>query len=327
MQHLVAASVPEPHAVEAHVPCDRRQLARAISVVDLGLLVEHAHDLVQRGRGREERVVELRELLDRVEEVLHVEHEGEQRPERHLSLEVEVPAEAEQSELEDLVNALAPLRADELVAEKPADLKPYGLDKPEVRWRFLLGDKEVLSVLVGGFEKTKHGEGPRCYAKLAAGDVVFLLEPTLTKKVLSEYRHRSIWTSLDSAQVERIRFGYAQNPFVLEKIDNSWHVTGKLAVPIKAEKVSETLDVLSRLKVERFVVDNNADLKLYGLEPPQLILEIQTPSDKKTLHIGRAEGTTKKYYARVPEPNRSDVFILSETDAAKIFRTAADFGK
>jgi hypothetical protein len=236
-----------------------------------------------------------------------------------------VPAEAEQSELEDLVNALARLRADELVAEKPADLKPYGLDKPEVRWRFLLGDKEVLSLVIGGFEKIKLGEGPRCYAKLAAGDVVFLLDPALTKKLLGEYRHRSIWTSLDSAQVDRISFGYAQNPFMLEKVDNSWYVAGKPAAPIKPEKVSETLDALSRLKVERYVVDNNADMKLYGLEPPQLVLEVQAPSDKKTLHIGRAEGTTRKYYARVPEPNRSDVFIISEADAAKILRQVADF--
>jgi hypothetical protein len=238
-----------------------------------------------------------------------------------------VSAQAEQSELEDLVNALARLRADELVAEKSSDLKPYGLDNPIVRWRFLLGDKEVLNLLVGGYEKTKHGEGSRCYAKLAAGDVVFLLDPALTKKVLGEYRQRSVWTSLDSAQVDRISFGYSQNPFVLEKVDNSWHVSGKPAVSIKSEKVSETLDTLSRLKVERYVVDNNADMKLYGLEPPQLVVEIQTPSDKKMLHIGRAEGTTKKYYARLPEPNRSDVFILSEADTAKILRQVADFSK
>jgi hypothetical protein len=29
----------------------------------------------------------------------------------------------------------------------------------------------------------------------------------------------------------------------------------------------------------------------------------------------------------VPEPNRSDVFIIGEADAAKIVRTIADFGK
>ena len=52
-------------------------------------------DLVQRRRRREERVVELRELLHRVEEVLDVEHEGEERSERDVALEVEVAAVAE----------------------------------------------------------------------------------------------------------------------------------------------------------------------------------------------------------------------------------------
>ena len=223
--------------------------------------------------------------------------------------------------------ALARLRADELVAEKPADLKPYGLDKPEARWRFLLGDKEVLGLLVGGYEKTKQGEGQRCYAKLANGDLVFLLNPDLTKKVLGEYRSRNVFSSLDAAQVERISFEYTQNPFVLEKTDNTWHVSGKPSMTIKADKVSETLDALSRLKVESYVADTNADFKLFGLEPPQLVLEIQTPSGKKTLQVGRAEGTSKRYYGRVPVPNRSDVFVISEADAAKIVRTSADFGK
>jgi hypothetical protein len=234
-------------------------------------------------------------------------------------------AEAEQTELEDLVNALARLRADELVAEKPADLKQYGLDKPETHWRFLSSDKEVLSLLVGAPEKTKEGEGQRSYAKLANGDLVFLLIPDLSKKVLGEYRNRTIWTSLDSAQVDKINFGYAQNSFVLEKVETSWHVAGKPMIPIKSERVSETLVALSRLKAERYVVDQNADWKLYGLDPPQLALEIQTPSGKKTLHVGHAEGTTKKYYARVLEPNRSDVFLISEADATKILRKIADF--
>jgi Domain of unknown function (DUF4340) len=236
-------------------------------------------------------------------------------------------ADAEQTELEDLVNALARLRADELIAEKPTDLKPFGLDAPDARWHFLLGDKELLGLAIGSFKKNKHSEAPRCYAKLTNGDLVFLLDPGLTKKLLGEYRNRTVWTSLDSAQVDRIHFGYSQNPFELEKTDNTWHVAGKPAADIKSEKVSETLDALSRLQVERYMVDKNADLKLYGLEPPQFVLEVQSPSGKKTLHIGRAEGTSKRHYARVPEPNRSDVFIISEADADKILRTITDFGK
>src|SRR5262249_30376560 len=42
-----------------------------------------------------------------------------------------VDAEAEGVELNEFLKAVAPLRADERVAEKPADLKPYGLDKPQ----------------------------------------------------------------------------------------------------------------------------------------------------------------------------------------------------
>src|SRR5262249_22518422 len=61
-------------------------------------------------------------------------------------------AEAEHNDLDDFVNVLARLRADELVADKPKptpdDLKPFGLDKPVATWRFFSGDKEVLGLLV-----------------------------------------------------------------------------------------------------------------------------------------------------------------------------------
>jgi hypothetical protein len=238
-----------------------------------------------------------------------------------------IQAEAEQSDLEELINSLARLRAEELVADKPADLKPYGLDKPQAHWRLYSGEKEVLDLLVGARTEKKAGGETGCYAKLAGGDLVFSLNLHLTAKVLGEYRTRNVWASLDSAQVDRISFGYSQNPFVLEKTDNTWHVQGKPTVQIKSEAVTETLDALARLKVERFVVDKNADWKLYGLEPPQLVLEIQTPSEKKVLQVGRTEGQTKRYYARVPEPNRSDVFIIGETDAAQIVRQLSAFSK
>ena len=51
-------------------------------VHDLRLLVEDGDDPVERGRRREERVVELRELLDGIEEVREVEREGEERADR-----------------------------------------------------------------------------------------------------------------------------------------------------------------------------------------------------------------------------------------------------
>jgi hypothetical protein len=236
-----------------------------------------------------------------------------------------VDAEAEQTDLEDFLTGLRSLRADELVADKPADLKSYGLDRAEARWQFSSGDKTIATLLVGDHEKTKGKEGPRCYAKLAGGDLVFLLNPKMTTQVLAEYRSRTPWASLDAAQIEGLNYNYGNRTFVLEKADNEWHVAGKPGVKVNAEAIRETLDALAGLKVARYVVDKGGELKLYGLEPPQLALDIRTRSGNRTLHIGRHEGESKRYYARVPEGNNSAVFIISDTDGGRIVRLLGAF--
>src|SRR4029077_3258238 len=122
-------------------------------------------------------------------------------------------AEAEATELDDLVGSMARLRADELVAEKPGDLKQYGLDAPELRWRFLIGDREVLQILVG---KRDDSTGRR-YAKLAYGDLVFLLAPALSAQATAENQKRRVWTNFDAAQAESLIYAVDANTLVLSK--------------------------------------------------------------------------------------------------------------
>ena len=96
VQHLrELGAVAEADVLEVDAPLDPRQLERAGRVDDLRLLVEHADDLVQRRDRGEERVVELRELLDRVEEVREVEREGEERAGGHVAVVDEPAAVAE----------------------------------------------------------------------------------------------------------------------------------------------------------------------------------------------------------------------------------------
>jgi hypothetical protein len=236
-----------------------------------------------------------------------------------------IERDAEQFDLEDFIKAMSPLRADELVAEKPADLKPFGLDRPLLRWRFRAGDRELLDLVVGGLEKK---DGNRRYAKLANGDVVFLLSPNLTAKMVGEYRSRSLWASLDATQIEKLCYGFTDHPFVLEKVENDWRVSGKAGAKVKPDIIREVLDALAGLKTSRYVLDKGADFKLFGLEPPQCVLEIQTSSGKRILHVGRPEGESKRIYARVPEGDKSDaVFIISETDAGRIVRPLAAFAQ
>ena len=113
-----------------------------------------------------------------------------------------VQADAEQADLDELVNALANLRADELAAEKPTDLKPFGLDSPEAKWKVFAGDKEVLSLARRG-----EGEGRPARLREARRRATrsALLDPKLTDQVLGEYRKRAVFPDLDASQVESRR--------------------------------------------------------------------------------------------------------------------------
>src|SRR5262249_47383579 len=156
---------------------------------------------------------------------------------------------------------------DELVADKPARLKPYGLDEPLVTWRFYTGDKEVMTLQVGDPEKGKKEGSPgvRHYARLAGKTLVFLLDAATTSKAVAEYRRRKAWT-LDASQVEELRYSHGKRSFVLRKKDDKWQVAGKPEEAVNADKVRDTLDALAGLKAERYVDDKGANLKLYGLK-------------------------------------------------------------
>jgi hypothetical protein len=238
-------------------------------------------------------------------------------------------ADAEQTDLEDFLKTLNKLRAGELVADKPADLKVYGLDRPQAAWRFYSGGKEILGLLVGAHERVKQGdkeaEGPRAYAKLASSDLVFLLEPQHTTKALGEYRSRTLWAPLDAAQVDQLRYSYRQKPFALLKVENNWQVVGMPTAKIKSETIRDTLDALASLRALRYVDDKGTDAQLYGLKEPQLELTINLPAGKRVLKVGRPEGNSKRYYAQVEGGDTSAVFVIAEADAARILRSLKDF--
>ncbi len=235
-----------------------------------------------------------------------------------------VEAEAEQADIDEFINALAKLQAEELEAEKPKDLKPYGLDKPAVKWTLKNGQTEVLSLLVG------NEKGGKAFAKLEKGDLVAVLDRALTAKVTGEYRKRTAWTGLDASQVEAIDFQAGEQKWKYTKVGANWVDAAKPTDLVDPAAVTELLDALAGLKAQRFAADKGVDLKLYGLLPPQRTITItQRGGVTKTLQIGREEGGSNgtRLYARVDDKARTDVFILGEADVRKIAKDRAGFLK
>ncbi|HEX3148730.1 MAG TPA: DUF4340 domain-containing protein [Gemmataceae bacterium] len=242
-----------------------------------------------------------------------------------------IGADAEDEALRELHDALARLRAEEIVVEKAGDVKQYGLDKPE-RWRVFNGDKEVLNLLVGTREKIgepgKQKDGFRSYAKLDKGDLVVLLDMSLTAKLAAEYRKRALWEPLDVAQATTIEVDTPDGPgsFKLMKGPIGWIDPMNPAERISMETVTDFLDTFAGLKAERFVEHDAKDAKLFGLEPPRKTITVTTMSgQKRTLFLGRVD-ESKRVYARPGDGKGATVVVvLSEADTARVNKDRGGF--
>ncbi len=226
-------------------------------------------------------------------------------------------ADAEQTEIEELVNALANLRADEILTDKPEKLEEFGLKNPDAKWQLFADDKPVLTLLLGAKEK----DGSRVHAMIDKGNLVALLDPILTGKVLGEYRKRAVWTDVDASQIESVVISSGASNVVLQKTGTDWRDPTKPDEKIDPAKVTEFLAAFAALKAERYASDKDAKLGLYGLEKPQRVIVInQKGSVTKTLQLGGPEGTSagKRVYAKVNDPTRTDAFILSDIDTVKL---------
>src|SRR5262249_36193001 len=144
----------------------------------------------------------------------------------------------------------------------------------------------------------------------------------LTRRALGEFRDdRTVWSMpLDASQVETLRLTHGGNTLVLKREGAEWKVEGKPEVKPNAETVNDTPAGLAGGKLERYAVDKGADFKLFGLEPPQRVVETELGERKMTLYLGNAEGGSKRLYARAVDKDRSDVLVLSEEDSARLGR-------
>lgn len=237
--------------------------------------------------------------------------------------------DAEDQDLRELHDMMAAKpKAEEIVEDKPKDLARYGLDKPE-HVRFFNGDKEVLHLLIGSLEKVgmeKKTAGLRAYAMLDKGSSVYLLDWRLTHMLTSEYRKRDLWPPIQPDKITEIAVKAAdpKDSFTFVKGPMGWSDPSKSGDTINPISVADLNFALSDLRADRFVVDKGvSDLKAYGLDKPRTIT-ITADGKKTTLLLGNmVDG--KKSYGKVDDPNRTEVFVLNESDSRTLNRPKADF--
>ncbi|MBI2805631.1 MAG: DUF4340 domain-containing protein [Planctomycetes bacterium] len=232
------------------------------------------------------------------------------------------PAKAESEELDGLIRLMQRLRAEEIVVEKAADLKKFGLDKPAAEWRFKLGTDEKLHLLVGA-PASERGKGLR-YAKLGDKNAVFLLSDKIAARTLAEYRDRAPLAKFEIGKAVKLVITTGKDkPFTLEKKDGKWVLASDTKATVKPGEVQEVLFTLVRLEALRYVADAKADLKQYGLDAPSHRIEVQLPVGKRELWVGDVEEKSKRRFATVP--GTGAVFVLDEFDTGLLTRPLSSF--
>src|SRR5262249_13797280 len=128
-------------------------------------------------------------------------------------------------------------------------------------------------------------------------------------------------------QVETLRVTHGGKTLVLKREGDVWKAEGKPEAKLNTETVNDTLAALTGLKLDHYAIDKGADFKLFGLDPPEVVVQAELGERKMTLHVDQFEGDTKQRSARVPEKDRSDVMVLSREDSARLTRDLGAFGK
>jgi hypothetical protein len=210
---------------------------------------------------------------------------------------------ADQVAVDGILNAIAGAEVKKKLDDKPADLAPFGLDKPE--------STVVLTFIGGGTRKLAFGKktpiGGSAYARrddeptvLLTADVV---RATMQRGGLDDLRDKSVLTFADN-DVKRVTIsGVESQPVVLEKNGNEWSITSPLHVKADATQVRSLLASLRSLRATAFIdgAGTPPDPK-FQLSPPRVTVDLVLGPDdaKRSLLVGGAtdEPAKKEIYAQ-----------------------------
>lgn len=218
--------------------------------------------------------------------------------------EAPVKALAEKSKIDSLVDALSTLKAKEFVSEdkSPADVKKFGLEKPEFEVTLSLpaANKDIVFAV--------HKEGDKTYAMTSEANKIILFEGTLTtdlERKVEDLRDKktSDFTSWEAAKVT-VRNGAFTLTAAKEKVkdEETWVLQTPAKDPADGPKIDAFLRKIESLEAAGFV-DNPGSPAGYGLDKPAAEIHVWTKDaegklKETALAVGKEDAAKKQVFVR-----------------------------
>jgi hypothetical protein len=220
-----------------------------------------------------------------------------------------------------LANALGDIEIVRVVDENPTDLKPYGLDQPQIDVEYKSAEAKADGHLLVG---AKAAAGGNLYAKRADQNKVVLIaqyhESSLNKSTF-DLRDKTIM-KVDHDKVDGIDVNVGGKTFELAKAGNDWKMTKPVAARADFSAADGLIGRVQTAQMKKIVSTSPspADLKTYGLDKPQAVVNLHLGSARATLEVGGKADDTTTY---VRDTSKPDVYTV-ENSAADDFKKSAD---
>jgi uncharacterized protein DUF4340 len=236
-----------------------------------------------------------------------------------------IQVDAADSDATSLGNTLGDIEIVRVVEENPTDLKPYGLDAPRIDVEFKSSEAKASGHLLVGAKATAGGN---LYARRDDQKRVVLIaqyhESSLNKSTF-DLRDKTIM-KVDHDKVDGIDVNVGGKTFELAKAGSDW----KLTKPVAARADFSAADgLISRIQGAQMKSiasgsPSPADLKTYGFDKPQAVVNLHLGSAKATFEVGGKANDTTTY---VRDTSRPDVYTIENSAADDFKKPADDFRK
>lgn len=205
-----------------------------------------------------------------------------------------IATRADDGEVSGITSTLGQMTISRTVEDNPTDLKQYGLATPRIEVDFKAsGDKDYRKLLLGDKSPT----GSDLFAKRNDDKKVFLVaayQETSLNKATFDLREKNVM-KFDRDKVDGIDVTAGGKTLAIAKDGGDWKITKPVQVKADFGSVEGLISKLQSAQMKSIAADNPspADLKKYGLDKPEVTVDLAAGSAKATLLVGgKAENNT-----------------------------------
>lgn len=237
-----------------------------------------------------------------------------------------IRADADQTTSDNLARAIADCELKKTVEEKPADLKPFGLDPPDVVVTVTTKKKGALPAIAVGRTTPV---GFSAYIKTSEKPAVLLTSsafpPGMQKKV-DDLRDRELM-SFKVDDVQKLLIEKDDGTAVeADRDGDKWNIVKPAKYSGDPTQVRQVLSALANARVADFIADAPGSVNQYGLGQPHLTVTVFTGKEnaRQSLLFGFRQTEQGKDGIYVRRGERTPVYTVHPYLMSDIDKGALD---